>query len=102
MGLTVCPISNIQVVQNSKAAEIKTMLDKGMLVTINSDDPAYFQAYLTENLKTAQSEGGLTQDEVAQLVRNTFTISWAPEESKAMHLRRLDDYLAAQGGVTAG
>ena len=102
MGLTVCPISNIQVVQNSKAAEIKTMLDKGMLVTINSDDPSYFQAYLTENLKTAQSEGGLTQDEVTQLVRNTFTISWAPEESKAMHLRRLDDYLAAQGGVTAG
>ena len=102
MGLTVCPISNIQVVQNSKAAEIKTMLDKGMLVTINSDDPSYFQAYITENLKAAQSEGGLTQDEVAQLVRNTFTISWAPDESKAMHLRRLDDYLAAQGGVTAG
>jgi adenosine deaminase len=95
MGLTVCPISNIQVVQNSKAAQIKTMLDKGMLVTINSDDPAYFQAYITENLKTAQSEGGLTKEEVARLVRNTFMISWAPEESKAMHLRRLDDYVAA-------
>ena len=98
MGLTVCPISNIQVVQNSKAAEIKTMLDKGMLVTVNSDDPAYFQAYLTENIKTAQAEGGLTEGEVAQLVRNTFLISWAPEESKAMHLRRLDDYLSPQEG----
>jgi adenosine deaminase len=95
MGLTVCPVSNIYVVQNSKAAQIKTMLDKEMLVTINSDDPAYFQAYITDNLKTAQAEGGLTKEEVAQLVRNTFTISWAPEESKAMHLRRLDDYLAA-------
>jgi adenosine deaminase len=95
MGLTVCPISNIQVVQNSKAAQIKTMLDKGMLVTINSDDPAYFQAYITENLKTAQAEGGLSKEEVARLVRNTFTISWAPDESKAMHLRRLDDYVAA-------
>jgi adenosine deaminase len=95
MGLTVCPISNIQVVQNSKAAQIKTMLDKGMLVTINSDDPAYFQAYITENLKTAQAEGGLSKEEVARLVRNTFTISWAPDESRAMHLRRLDDYVAA-------
>lgn len=98
MGLTVCPISNIQVVQNSKASQIKTMLDKGMLVTINSDDPAYFQGYITDNLKTVQSEAGLSKGEVAQLVRNTFTISWAPEESKAMHLRRLDDYLAIHGG----
>ncbi|MCA1735719.1 MAG: adenosine deaminase [Actinobacteria bacterium] len=98
MGLTVCPISNIQVVQNSKSSQIKTMLDKGMLVTINSDDPAYFQGYITDNLKTVQSEAGLSKEEVAQLVRNTFTISWAPEESKAMHLRRLDDYLAIHGG----
>ena len=93
MGLTVCPVSNMQVVQNSKAAQIKTMLDKGMLATVNSDDPAYFQAYITDNLITAQAEGGLTKEEVAQLVRNAFAISWAPEESKAMHLRRLDDYL---------
>jgi adenine deaminase len=95
MGLTVCPISNIQVVQDSKAAQIKMMLDKGMLVTINSDDPAYFQAYITDNLKTAQAEGGLTKEEVARLVHNAFTISWAPEESKAMHLQRLEDYLTA-------
>ena len=96
MGLTVCPVSNQQVVQNSKAAQIKTMLDKGMLATINSDDPAYFQAYITDNLITAQAEGDLTKEEVAQLVRNAFMISWAPEESKAMHLRRLDDYLASE------
>lgn len=95
MGLTVCPISNIQVVQDSKAAQIKMMLDKGMLVTINSDDPAYFQAYITENLKTAQAEGGLTKEEVARLVQNAFIISWAPEESKAMHLRRLEEYVTA-------
>lgn len=94
IGLTVCPISNIQVVQNSKATQIKTMLDKKMLVTVNSDDPAYFQAYITDNLKTAQSEGGLNEVEVARLVRNAFTISWAPEEAKARYLRKLDDYVA--------
>lgn len=95
IGLTVCPISNIQVVQNSKAAQIKTMLDKGMLVTVNSDDPAYFQAYITDNLKTAQSEGGLSEEEVVQLIRNAFTISWAPEEARAKYFRQLDDYVAA-------
>ncbi len=90
-----CPISNIRVVQNSKAAQIKTMLDQEMLVTVNSDDPAYFQGYITDNLETAQSEAGLTKEEVARLIRNAFTISWARDESKAMHLRRLDDYVAA-------
>jgi hypothetical protein len=42
------------------------MLDKGMLATVNSDDPAYFQSYITDNLKTAQQEGGLTKKEVAR------------------------------------
>jgi adenosine deaminase len=99
IGLTVCPISNIQVVQNSKSAQIKTMLDKGMLVTVNSDDPAYFQAYITDNLKTAQSEGGLSKEEVAQLVRNAFTISWASDDAKAKYLGQLDEYVAAHIGV---
>jgi adenine deaminase len=95
MGLTVCPVSNIYVVQNSRSAELKTMLDRGMLATVNSDDPAYFLAYMTENLKTAQEEGGLTKDEVAQLSRNAFTISWTPDEAKQRYIRRLDDYVAA-------
>jgi adenosine deaminase len=97
IGLTVCPISNIRVVQNSKSAQIKTMLELGMLVTVNSDDPAYFQGYITDNLKTAQSEGGLSKEEVARLIRNSFTISWAPEKAKAVFHRRLEDYLEAHG-----
>jgi adenine deaminase len=95
IGLTVCPVSNTYVVQDSKAAELKTMLDRGMLATVNSDDPAYFLAYLTENLTTAQEQGGLTKSEVAQLVRNAFTISWAAEDAKQVHTDRLDAYLAA-------
>jgi adenosine deaminase len=94
IGLTVCPISNIRVVQNSKSAQIKTMLDKGMLATVNSDDPAYFQAYITDNLKTAQQDGGLTKDEVARLVHNAFTICWAPGDAKQRYIRRLDEYVA--------
>jgi adenosine deaminase len=95
IGLTVCPISNIQVVQDSKSAQLKTMLDKGMLATVNSDDPAYFQSYITDNLKTAQQEGGLTKEEVARLVRNAFTICWAPADAKQRYISRLDEYVAA-------
>lgn len=98
IGLTVCPVSNIYVVQDSRAADLKRMLDLGMLATVNSDDPAYFQAYMTENLKTAQEEGDLTQDEVVQLVRNAFTISWAPEDRKQAYIDRLESYAAAAGG----
>lgn len=95
IGLTVCPVSNIFVVQDSRAADLKTMLDKGMLATVNSDDPAYFLAYMNENLKTAQAEGDLTRDEVVQLVRNAFTISWAPEDRKRAYLDRLEEYVAS-------
>jgi adenosine deaminase len=71
------------------------MLDKGMLATVNSDDPAYFQSYITDNLKTAQHEGGLTKEEVARLIHNAFTICWAPADAKKRHVRRLDEYVAA-------
>jgi adenosine deaminase len=98
IGLTVCPVSNQFVVQDSRAADIKAMLDKGMLATINSDDPSYFQAYITENLKTAQAEGGFTRDEVVQLVKNAFNISWASEEKKQAYIERLESYAASAAG----
>lgn len=98
IGLTVCPISNIFVVQDSRATDLKTMLNEGMLATVNSDDPAYFLAYMTENLKTAQAEGDLTRDEVVQLVRNAFTISWLPEDRKRAYIDRLDEYVANNAG----
>jgi adenosine deaminase len=84
------------VVQNSKATEIKRMLERGIRATINSDDPAYFRGYITDNLKTAQAEGGLSRDEVIRLVRNAFEISWAPEAKRASFLQRLDDYVSAR------
>lgn len=95
IGLTVCPVSNVYVVQNSKANELKRMLDLGIRATVNSDDPAYFLAYMTENLNLAQKEGNLTKDEVAQLIRNAFTISWAGEEAKQSYINRLDGYVRA-------
>lgn len=97
IGLTVCPVSNMLIVQKSKSIELKSMLDKGMQATVNTDDPAYFLAYITDNLKTAQADGGLTAEEVTQLMRNAFAISWASDTAKKTYIRRLDDYATAAG-----
>jgi len=91
LGLTVCPISNGYVTDGTKSGEIKTMLDKGMLVSINSDDPAYFPGYMNENLAAAQREAQLTNAEIVQLVRNGFAASWLSDEEKADYLRRVDE-----------
>ncbi|MFN2287424.1 MAG: adenosine deaminase, partial [Chromatocurvus sp.] len=57
LGLTVCPVSNRFVVQTLTCGEIRDMLRRGMKATINSDDPAYFRAYLNENLQALVDEG---------------------------------------------
>jgi adenosine deaminase len=93
LGLTVCPISNRFVVQTLTAGEIRRMLQLGMRATINSDDPAYFRAYMNENLVALYEEGGLTRDEIVQLVRNSFEVAWLDEESRKDYLDRLQRYV---------
>ena len=95
IGLTICPVSNVFVVQDSRSGDVKTMLDLGMLATVGSDDPAYFRGYMNDNLETAQRDGGLTAEETARLMRNGFAMSWATDDAKAGYIRRLDDYVAA-------
>ncbi len=91
LGLTVCPISNGYVAGGLKSAEITAMLEKGMKVTINSDDPAYFPGYMNENLTAVQEEAALSKDQVLQLVRNGFSASWLPAEDKERYLRRVTE-----------
>lgn len=93
LGLTVCPVSNRFVVQSLTAAEIRRMLELGMRATINSDDPAYFRAYMNENLLALHQEGGLTRDEIVQLVKNGFLVAWLDDERRAEYLTQLDEYL---------
>ena len=93
LGLTVCPVSNRFVVQSLTSKEIRTMLDKGMLATINSDDPAYFRAYLNENLVELQREGNFSSEEIATLVGNAFRVAWLPNSEKIAYLSKLGDYL---------
>ena len=94
LGLTVCPISNAYVTEGTKASAIKTMLSKNLLVTINSDDPAYFPGYMNENLLRVQEEVDLTKEEITQLVRNAFEASWLAHDERATYLRAVDDFVA--------
>jgi len=92
VGLTACPISNSYVSDGLKAHQIKAMLDRSMRVTVNSDDPAYFPGYVSENLAALAEAAGLTRRELVQLERNAFTIAWITDEDRAAYLRDLDAY----------
>ncbi len=95
LGLTVCPVSNRFCVQDLTATQLRQMLQLGMRATVNSDDPAYFRAYLNENLLALQDEGGMTRAEIVQLVRNGFEVAWIPEERRSHYLHALNQYVAS-------
>lgn len=92
IGLTVCPVSNWRVTGGLKAHELKTMLDQSLRATVNSDDPAYFGAYVTENLAAAQEAVGLTAQEIVRLARNSFEIAWISAADKDRYLSDLATY----------
>ncbi len=94
IGLTCCPISNSYVSDGTKAREIRALHERGVLVTVNSDDPAYFPGYVADNFATLQREAGLGRDDIIGLVRNAFTISWLDEISREAYLARLDEWVA--------
>ncbi|MFF4617403.1 adenosine deaminase [Nonomuraea jabiensis] len=97
MGLTCCPISNGYVTDSMKAEAIRKLMDLGVRVTINSDDPAYFAGYVGENLEALQGALQLTREELAQLERNAFEITWLPRHLKDAYLAEVDAYLATAG-----
>ncbi len=89
IGLTICPVSNRFVVQNLTGEEIRRMLALGMKATINSDDPAYFRAYLNENLNALHEDAGFTAAEITTLVRNGFDVAWLDETRRGHYLALL-------------
>jgi len=95
LGLTVCPISNSYVTDGLKAHEIKSLLDAGVRATINSDDPAYFPGYMNENLAAVQRAVNLAREEVVQLARNAFMVSWLSPEDKERYVDQLESYVAS-------
>jgi adenosine deaminase len=92
VGLTACPISNSYVAGGLKASEIKLMLERSLLVTVNSDDPAYFPGYMNENFISVVNEARLEKQQIVRLVRNAFTIAWMENDDRDRYLVNLDAY----------
>jgi len=84
MGLTLCPLSNLklQVVKDLKNHPIKRMLDLGIKVTLNSDDPAYFGGYMNENFMAIQKALDLSKEDLFALTNNAIEVSFANNERK--------------------
>ena len=92
LALTICPISNAYVVDGTKSQVIAAMLEAGMRVTVNSDDPAYFPGYMNENLIRLQKEGDLGKAGIVQLAENAFESAWLPRATKDRYLAELKAY----------
>ncbi len=95
--LTVCPLSNVKlrvfpVLSNHN---LKRMLERGLRVTINSDDPAYFGGYLTENLLATREALDLSREQIVEIIKNGFRGSFLPETEKARYLHEIDDLCRA-------
>jgi len=82
--LTVCPLSNIKlkVFESMPLHNLKRLLDLGLCVTVNSDDPAYFGGYLLENYLAVQRALGLSHEELARLARHSIEASFLDEAQK--------------------
>lgn len=92
MPLTVCPLSNIKlkVFSDMKDHPLKNMLNKGMLVTVNSDDPAYFGGYVNANFNACLQALRLSDSDIVQLAKNSVMASWLDDADKAKHLAEID------------
>ena len=92
-ALTVCPLSNIKLCVFDKMDQhnIKHLLEQGLKVTINSDDPAYFGGYLNQNFLETFEGLDLGAQDAYTLARNSFEASFVPEADKARWIAELDD-----------
>lgn len=94
--LTNCPLSNLSlcVIKDLKDSPVKAQLEAGLMVTVNSDDPAYFGGYVGRNYEKTAEALGLSDAQVIQLARNSFTASFLPEADKQKHLAAIDVAMA--------
>ncbi len=86
--LTVCPLSNVKlrVFKTMADHNIKQLLDKGMCVTINSDDPAYFGGYVVDNFLACQDALKITAQDVVKFAKNSIHASFLEDTQKAAYL----------------
>jgi adenosine deaminase len=94
--LTVCPLSNVKLRVFDTLADhnVLDLLEAGLVVTINSDDPAYFGGYVTANYIALERELGMTRGQAVRLARNGFEAGFLGEEEKGAMLKELEAYAA--------
>ena len=90
--LTVCPLSNVKlrVFDTLSQHNLVRLLDAGLCVTVNSDDPAYFGGYIGENFLQTQQALDLDAKQLHKLARNAFTASFLSPDDIARHLHAVD------------
>lgn len=93
--LTSCPLSNykLKVIKKMQKNPIKMMLRKGLKVTVNSDDPAYFGGYINENYQSVHDALNLTKKDIYMLTKNSFEGSFLSDSKKQVMLEKLERYV---------
>ena len=96
IALTVCPLSNYKLagVTDMTKHPLKTMLDKNLNATINSDDPAYFGGYMTENYMAVYEALNLSREELETLAENGINASFCSEARKTEMRKQLNSYVS--------
>ncbi|MBU6488570.1 MAG: adenosine deaminase, partial [Burkholderiales bacterium] len=94
VALTVCPLSNIKlrVFDDMKQHTLKQLLEQGVAVTVNSDDPAYFGGYVNANYFATVDALELSDQEVYTIIRNGFEASFVTPEERQALIAKLDAY----------
>ena len=94
MPLTVCPLSNLRlcVIDDMTAHPLKMMLDRGLMVTVNSDDPAYFGGYVNDNYTAVRQALALSDAELALIARNSFEAAFVDAATKAKYIAEVEAY----------
>lgn len=97
MGLTVCPLSNLKlcVVDDLKEHPLRTMLDAGLMASVNSDDPAYFGGHMNANFMAMTEALNLTKEELTAFAKISFKTSFLSEEEKEKRIRQVEEYYLA-------
>lgn len=99
--LTVCPLSNLRlrVVTALSEHPLRRLMDAGLRVTVNSDDPSYFDGYIGKNMIECQRALGLSTGDMVTLARNSFAASFMAPDEKAAALDEVDRYVEKYGYV---
>jgi adenosine deaminase len=90
--MTACPLASVGVAyfESMDKFPIKKMLDLGLLVMLNSDDPAYFGGYVAENYRAVTTAVGLNEQDIITLLKNSFKASFLDQDTKQRYISEID------------